>query len=250
MSAVGQQSRILAAELADLAADLERFDGLGDVLARVASLSLRLPGCDSATVVAACGPHGVTVEATDEAGAEVDRAQFAFADGPAVEALRHAEPRRIDDTATEQRWQRVSALAFGHGLRAVLALPLRTGRATTGALVLYGRTPDAFAETSQELALVYAGESEVALTFAEAYYAGRRVTEQLRAALATRSVIEQARGILMARGQLDAAQAFDELRQRSQRANVKLRDVARDVVDAAEVDSRRLSEMRSGPRPA
>lgn len=225
MSAVGQQSRILAAELADLAADLDRFDGLGDVLARVAALSLRLPGCDCAT---------------DEVGAEVDRAQFAFADGPAVEALRHAEPRRIDDTATEQRWRRFSALAFEHGLRAVLALPLRTGRATTGALVLYGRTPDAFAQTSHELALVYAGESEVALTFAEAYYAGRRVTEQLRAALATRSVIEQARGILMARGQLDAAQAFDELRQRSQRANVKLRDVARDVVDAAEGDSRRL----------
>jgi len=53
----------------------------------------------------------------------------------------------------------------------------------------------------------------------------------LQAALITREVIGQAQGILMERERISADQAFDLLRRASQHLNVKLRDVAQELVD-------------------
>ena len=55
--------------------------------------------------------------------------------------------------------------------------------------------------------------------------------EHLRQALASREVIGQAQGILIERERITADQAFDLLRRASQHLNVKLREVAQDVVD-------------------
>jgi AmiR/NasT family two-component response regulator len=53
---------------------------------------------------------------------------------------------------------------------------------------------------------------------------------QLTTALETRDVIGQAKGILMVREGLTADEAFDILARASQRMNIKLRDVAAQVV--------------------
>jgi len=47
-------------------------------------------------------------------------------------------------------------------------------------------------------------------------------------------VIEQAKGVLMAREGFGADAAFAQLRTWSQRRNVKLREVAKQIVDAAQ----------------
>ena len=65
--------------------------------------------------------------------------------------------------------------------------------------------------------------------------AARCEVEGLRAALETRHTIGLAQGILMARHTLTVAQAFDYLRRRSQSDNVKLREIAVDLV--AELDA-------------
>jgi AmiR/NasT family two-component response regulator len=51
--------------------------------------------------------------------------------------------------------------------------------------------------------------------------------------MASRAVIEQAKGMLMVQHGVDADGAFDLLRQGSQRENVKLREVARRLVETA-----------------
>jgi hypothetical protein len=56
------------------------------------------------------------------------------------------------------------------------------------------------------------------------------LVESLRNQLASQPVIEQAKGIIMANTRCDQNQAFDILRRASQRTNVKLRDVARQIV--------------------
>ena len=56
----------------------------------------------------------------------------------------------------------------------------------------------------------------------------------LHAALATREIIGQAQGILMERDRLSPDQAFDILRRASQHLNLKLRDVAQNLVDTGE----------------
>lgn len=57
--------------------------------------------------------------------------------------------------------------------------------------------------------------------------------DQLREALTSRATIEQAKGILMLRNRCTAQEAFAMLSQRSQQRNVKLRDVAAELVAIA-----------------
>jgi ANTAR domain-containing protein len=61
----------------------------------------------------------------------------------------------------------------------------------------------------------------------------RSAYARLEARLETLPLIEQAKGILMAQTGCGPEQAFDMLRRASQRSNVKVRDLATDIVDRA-----------------
>jgi hypothetical protein len=56
------------------------------------------------------------------------------------------------------------------------------------------------------------------------------LVESLRNQLASQPIIEQAKGIIMANSHCDQDEAFDVLRRASQRTNIKLREVARQIV--------------------
>lgn len=64
--------------------------------------------------------------------------------------------------------------------------------------------------------------------------------ERLLARLATMPVIEQAKGILMAQSRCSPDEAFAMLRAASQRSNVKVRDLAEEIVG-------RVSGLQSQP---
>ncbi|MBY8854388.1 ANTAR domain-containing protein, partial [Saccharothrix sp. MB29] len=66
---------------------------------------------------------------------------------------------------------------------------------------------------------------------ARRYVRARRQADQLQSALTSRAVIDQAKGIVMAVHQVDAEEAFNLLVDRSQRENLKLRDLAERFVD-------------------
>jgi AmiR/NasT family two-component response regulator len=66
----------------------------------------------------------------------------------------------------------------------------------------------------------------------------RELAENLRLALVSRRSIDRAIGIVMAKAGLDQDQAFDLLVKASQQANVKLRDLATDMVHKAGQASR------------
>ena len=72
----------------------------------------------------------------------------------------------------------------------------------------------------------------VDLTVAVRRTTAREVDEAMEQMSLSRPTIEQAKGALMISYGLDADYAFRLLRSYSQRANVKLRDVARNIVDA------------------
>ncbi|WP_280221135.1 PAS and ANTAR domain-containing protein [Nocardia neocaledoniensis] len=65
---------------------------------------------------------------------------------------------------------------------------------------------------------------------AAATAAGEAVDEAMTGVVATRAVIEQAKGVLMRMYRIDADQAFKVLVWRSQEANIKLRDIAAQVI--------------------
>ena len=56
-------------------------------------------------------------------------------------------------------------------------------------------------------------------------------TEQLQAALNSRVIIEQAKGVLAQRGNLDMHAAFDRLRGYARAHNLRLTEVARQIVE-------------------
>ena len=62
----------------------------------------------------------------------------------------------------------------------------------------------------------------------------RNAARDLNTALGTRETIGEALGILMERERVTANQAFDILRRASQHLNIKLRDVAQNLVETGE----------------
>jgi hypothetical protein len=71
----------------------------------------------------------------------------------------------------------------------------------------------------------------VDVTQALAHNVQEELGEQLHAIVADRAVIEQAKGMLMLTYKLDADSAFAVLRWRSQELNVKLHDVAKQLIE-------------------
>ncbi|MGC9500807.1 ANTAR domain-containing protein [Streptomyces sp. WG7] len=113
----------------------------------------------------------------------------------------------------------------GLGLRSALSLRLRADRRRLTVLTAYARKPQAFDEDATRIGRLFTAHVSLALDSAT-------VREQLTEAMRTRDLIGQATGILMERLDIDAAGAFDSLVKASQRENVKLRDLARRIVDA------------------
>jgi hypothetical protein len=67
---------------------------------------------------------------------------------------------------------------------------------------------------------------------------------RLQARLDSLPVIEQAKGILMARTGCGAEEAFDLLRKTSQRSNIRVRDLASQIVSRAAMRAEGLSSPR------
>lgn len=116
------------------------------------------------------------------------------------------------------------------GLRSVLPLRLAVGRPRAGVLNLYSRQPEAFDSTAVRIGQLLTKHITIALESAA-------TREQLTEAMRTRDLIGQATGVLMTRLSMDAATAFDWLVRTSQTENVKLREIAFRIVEAAEQES-------------
>ena len=126
----------------------------------------------------------------------------------------------------DPRWPLWGPRAAALGVASLLAVarrPSATNR--SGALNLYSDVPGGFADRDVvDLALVYAVHATTALSSA------RRATT-LQTAVSSRHVIGMAQGIAMERYDIDQHQSFELLRRLSSTTNVKLRDVAAQIVE-------------------
>ena len=135
--------------------------------------------------------------------------------------------------------------AAAAGARCAAGLPpLSDG---TWARSLYARYPRAFGATDRAKGLIFATLSALALGGAQTHEDEDRRASNLNQALATRELIGQAQGILMERERITSDQAFDILRRASQHLNVRLREVAPDLVDTGD---RPVGPGRPHPGPS
>jgi GAF domain-containing protein len=182
-------------------------------------------GCDVAGIAVRVGQREVTTRAaTDPIVNEADRLQYDLDEGPCLDAIRREEAYVANYLRDEPRWPRWAPKAADLGLGSILSVRLATPRGTFGALNLYSREAAAFDRHDVEVAHIFGAHAAVALSTSEEL-------EGLRAALRSRHSIGLAQGILMERYGLSSDAAFDVLRRYSRDSNVKLRDVAANVVD-------------------
>jgi GAF domain-containing protein len=183
-----------------------------------------VPGCEHAGISFVHSRKISTPAASDAVALRVDAVQFEVGQGPCLDAIQEDRIFRTDDLSTETRWPLFAARAHAEtGIRSMLGLRLFARGRTMGALNLMSAQPEAFDDDSLSTAALFAALAAVALNVAQ-------TEETLQLALKSRDIIGQAMGILMERHRITDKEAFQRLSLASQSLNVRLKDVADQVV--------------------
>ena len=210
---------------------------LTEVLTDVTRLAAQgIPGAEASSITLIRNDRAFTVAHFGEMSLAADELQYEHGYGPCIDAGRGGVLLRVDDMRTEQRWPAyVAHLLETTEVRSSLSIPLPYQGASIGALNNYSTEPAAFA-TPDSLAagLDVAEIVAVAVANADAHAQLGEQARNMRLAMESRAVIEQAKGVLMAQRRVDADQAFDILREASQRYNRKLRDIAIGIVEGTQ----------------
>lgn len=223
------QTSKLASVMAEVAKATESLDNLEETLnslVHAAKETVPRVHYASITVKDPTG-HYRTVAATDEKSLGADALQYEYGEGPCVDAAGGAQVLHSTDLKSDPRWPRYgSDAAEQYGVGSQLAYTMFADQQTFGGLNLYSKSVGGFDDDVLVLAEMFATQGAVAMGHA-------RTFGQLQDALATRTVIGQATGLIMERYELDEGRAFAFLTRMSQTGNIKLRDVAEEVVSSA-----------------
>jgi GAF domain-containing protein len=220
-------------ELSELAGLLLAHETLEVMLGHVADIAVRaIPACDAAGVTLFEHEQLVTAAASGPLVQRVDEHQYSSDEGPCLESLRTGELRRSPSLEADTRWPKFRGPTLDEGVVSCLSLPLVIGNhGTGGVLNLYSQNRP-FEDADEEIGRRFIAPASVAVANARAYAKATALIEQLEEALQSRDVIGQAKGIIQAREHCGPEEAFERLRDLSQHRNVKLRDLAKAVVES------------------
>jgi GAF domain-containing protein len=153
-----------------------------------------------------------------------DQLQYETGEGPCLSAIWEEETVYVPDLAHDPRWLHWGPrLAEKTGLRSSFSVRLFTIKDTLGALNMYSTTAAAFSAVDKAEGVAIAAHIAVAVAAAQNL-------EQYESALDSRTVIAQACGLVMERYDMDAVRAIALLTRLSTTQNVKLRDIAAELV--------------------
>lgn len=172
----------------------------------------------------------VTAASSDKRALLLDEAQYEVGYGPCLHSLEINEEVYVPDFSQNARWPEYSLQAKTHGLRSSLSVPVTVDDQAAGALNLYRFDQDGISDEEQATARRFAEEASRAMLLAIRQARQLQINEDLHSAMASRRVIDQAIGVIMAQNRCTGDEAFEVLRRASQHRNVKLRQVAADVV--------------------
>jgi len=230
----GYTSSEFALDFSETARILFTAGSVTHTLSSIVELAVAtIEGCDFAGIFLVEGDVVTTPVHTDPVVAEIDSLQHRSGEGPCLDAVAHRLIFYADDLDRDLRWLHFAPLARNAGIRSVLALPL-TSDAQMGALNLYSRYPAAFGVDGRAKAAILVSLASLALSVAHSHEDEERRAANFHAALASRETIGQAVGILMERERITAEAAFVILRRASQHLNIKVREVARNLIDTGE----------------
>ena len=246
------ESSQVAGGLTELAASLLAVEDMNRALAHMAQIAVTVvPDGPSCGITVIRNGRSVTEVYEGSVPAWVEEAQYERGDGPGLEAQRTGTVVVAQDLAAEDRWGDWPSVALEAGVRGVYAHPLAADGEVLGALSLYAHEPNLFPDGVQRIAAQFANPAALLLSGVLRRQSQSEVISQLRAAMSTRAVIDQAIGIVMAQRRCGREEAFGILRRRSNESNVKLREVAANLVASFETGGGRLSRGNArGRHPA
>ncbi len=215
-------NEILASAVLEMAGE----SSLPTTVDRVVHLVLEtVTSCDAVAVKVFQQGVPSVLAATDPTLEDLLEQHVTRGSAPLFDVYRDGVALYVPDVTAETRWPVYSrTLSENLGLHTVYVLPLAGADKPAGVLGLYAKAVDAFDEDDKAVANILLAHAAAALADAVGQ-------TQLRTALDSRTVIGQATGVLMERFALQPSAAFGVLRRISQSHNVKLRDVATQVVE-------------------
>ena len=230
-SGLNGQQLDLSPVLAGMSKILLGGDSLGVVLGRIAELCRdSIPTVDEVSVTFVKNDKAQTVAFTGQLAASLDERQYQQGFGPCLDAAVSGQTVVVD-TAADTTYAEFSRAARRAGVTHGVSVGLPIPHQVIGALNIYSsaiQSPDREVLVHAQALVDYVA---VAVANAALYDQTAQQVDHLGRAMASRAVIEQAKGILMARRRVSAEEAFTMLVRASQHGNLKLRDVAQNIVD-------------------
>ncbi|MHC5560657.1 ANTAR domain-containing protein [Kocuria sp. U4B] len=174
--------------------------------------------------------RSATVASSNDRAAALDEIQYVYGDGPCLTAAREHTVVHVPDVATDSRWPGYTEAAAATGVASVLGVPFELAGEARAALNIYSDQPRAYDQAAIEAARREVALASSALRLA-VRLAGHRDTEaDLVAALESRTSIDLAVGIVMGQNRCTQREAVEILKAASNHRNVKLRDLAEELV--------------------
>ncbi|WP_457254285.1 ANTAR domain-containing protein [Pedococcus sp. P5_B7] len=212
--------------IAEAARTLNRPRGLDDTLQTIVEVACNsVPGFDQVGIATLAKEGVVETRAfTGDLVLRMDDIQYSLREGPCSAALQGTEEVSVSSLHREDRWPRYVPQARAAGVRSQMAVKLYLDHSALGGMNFYSTSSDEVTHDAQALARLFASHAAIALGHAHE----RR---NLNEAIQTRKIIGEAIGILMERHAMNEDRAFAFLVRASSHANLKLRDVAQELVD-------------------
>ena len=204
----------------------DSFDEVYDAVVRAAPRLVN--GCDHASLMLRGNDTFLTVASSGEVARTIDGYERELGEGPCLDAIVDNSVYHDADLTDGSPWPRLTERVLATTpVRSMAGFRLLVGDQKSGALNLFSESPGGLDNASVDQGIVLASFVTVALLAAHE----RRTAETLRAGLASNREIGKAIGLMMAFHKISDEEAFAMLRSASQDMNIKLAEVARQVVD-------------------
>jgi hypothetical protein len=190
--------------------------------------TLTVRGCDHASLMVRENDKFITVGASDRLALAIDDLERRAGDGPCIDAIEEETPQIDTDLTTPSTWPKLAEVLVAETpVRGAMGFRLLVDKRKGAALNLFSDTANMFDAESAGRAAVLAAFASVAIN---AVAKGEDAASLRRGLLSNRE-IGKALGMLMMLHDMSEDEAFDLLRRHSQALNIKLADVAREVID-------------------
>ncbi len=240
-----QSQALLAAAFAELTQIPLVTTETHAVLSRVAEVCGGVLGPRFSVSVGVGEPTSPERTATSSKLAQnIDGAQNLANEGPCHSAWLDTEPVLSHDVKADGRWPQLAHHLHGEPVRGALAVPIQLGHDLIGSLNAYTETEDVSKSLLRVLELLGTAVAAI-LHEVDQRSELESLAQNLQEALTSRAAIDQAKGIVMAKYGCGPDEAFQRLVRLSSETNIKLRDIARMMVDAAASGRTLPSELDS-----